>query len=819
MKKGLKRFFSMLVMFLMTISLVAGCGDKEITSLTIKEGTLDYVYMQNSDVSGAFDNIRVIVKYNDDSKVEVGKNDLTISEFKSTTVGTFKVAIEYDGFKTEVSLKVTNSEDELYGIYGVQKPESIVLRDQAIAQQQNEENEFFERTDTYVVGDDNPYVFFPKITALDDNDNLISINAFKSVVNVYRKDGSNYVLLTDNVADYVTVDTMNQTYDFTEAAIGSTFKLEVRPYWLNEEQMLNVSNFTTTWEVEVVNGYNVTTAKELLIMTNYARDTDKQTLEMATTFLTNNGITPMDVSGVVLHNNLTITEGDFPASYFETVSGVKYIKDYVDLYSHKVATGQKFNFYGNYYTVDFSQMPKVNIKSGETSHGTAFRLTSDEGANVNTPNTAKSYIYNTAFIGNANRSEDAAKTAGISGLILLKAENHTTTVDNCLMRTFFLHLMADNRSKTALNIEHVKSYDSYQNSIFAWGGTINIHNSILKRAGGPLMILQHRDVEEYGSDDETNARIDSYAPVVNVTGEKTVLESFVTGNESWFAIMGASKTVTFLSALARVFNGTGKNYVKQVQDAEGNTINAMNLIAVTMAGGETFDAVVNGSNKALGSVSINDKVVVSKYADNMGALETGLSQVPLVQALVNATVLSTMYETISKDPAMAATLQGMGVTSGDTLGKNIINKTENREKYNQIVAAIEAITAQGVQNSWTPEQIQAAIDEQVFGTDPMAGLLYQLISTYDAQVSSSDNVKTAVQTIMGAAPVFQSQNNGFGFVYTDQEIDLEDEANLGALLNSFTLHSNSNDLFTGDYVGMYYLGLGITLGYYSTASN
>ena len=52
MKNKFKKFISMFVMLFMVITLVAGCGDKEITSLKVKEGTLEYVYKEQRAYSG-----------------------------------------------------------------------------------------------------------------------------------------------------------------------------------------------------------------------------------------------------------------------------------------------------------------------------------------------------------------------------------------------------------------------------------------------------------------------------------------------------------------------------------------------------------------------------------------------------------------------------------------------------------------------------------------------------------------------------------------------------------------------------------------------
>ena len=199
MKKGIKKIFGVLVMFFMTITLVAGCGDKEIISLTIKEGTLERVYLKDSDVSDAFDDLKVIVKYNDGTQEEVGKDKLTIGAFSTAEVKTHKVEIAFGDEKFEVELTVTNNIDEAYEISGFELPASIMTHYNNKAEKGKnltegseeyiaaKEAEFYDLDNEYVVGDDNKFRFFPNITVVDDDNNPVDINSYKSVSKVYLK--------------------------------------------------------------------------------------------------------------------------------------------------------------------------------------------------------------------------------------------------------------------------------------------------------------------------------------------------------------------------------------------------------------------------------------------------------------------------------------------------------------------------------------------------------------------------------------------------------------------------------------------------------
>ena len=111
-----------------------------------------------------------------------------------------------------------------------------------------------DRTQDYVVGDDNPFKFLPDITVVDDSDTLVPITSYTSVskVYVYNTTTSSYDLLEGtNLTNMVAVDELNSTYDFTESAIGNKFKLEVRAANLTDDK-LSDPDMTKSFEFRVV---------------------------------------------------------------------------------------------------------------------------------------------------------------------------------------------------------------------------------------------------------------------------------------------------------------------------------------------------------------------------------------------------------------------------------------------------------------------------------------------------------------------------------------------------------------------------------------
>ena len=591
MKDKIKRIVGIFTMLVILLCVITACGDRKITSLKIKEGTLQYMYLQNAEYS--FDNLKVIVSYNDDTTEEVGKDKLTISEFSTATIGDHKVTITYETKSIEVTLKVTNNEDEYYTLNGIELPQSIVNRNNNTSVQENKETEFYVRDNVYVVGDDNPFVFFPNLTALDDNDELMTINKYRSISKIYIKNsGNNYDLVSEEtVATYVAIDEMNSSYDFTEEAIGKQFKLEVRPYYLNEEQLLEVDQWTLSLEFKVVDGYNVTDAKELGLMNNYDdSDNIDSNLEW-TTFLANANITkPADLKGLVLHNDLEVTVKDLPSAFVVN----NHLRDYLDLYTHKVALGGEFKVYGNYFTIDFSKLPLVDTETASdgVSHSSVFKTYMDaEQVATYSKNSVVSFE-NLSLIGNANRVDNEE---GFGGLIMNKAHSHKVVFDNVIIKTFYINTYMEYYGAN-LNLNHVKSYDAYQGLIFSYGGNdLTITNSELKRAGGPAMILQHVDPNK--SDCYTCGN--NSIPNV-VVDENTTIESYVAGTEAWFRKLGLDKIAAQIMGLNATFGSNG-SFVKTE-----NGVNKMNIIAINMTSGMGL-----GGQGAQGKLVVGGKEVVN----------------------------------------------------------------------------------------------------------------------------------------------------------------------------------------------------------------
>lgn len=607
----MKKIINTLACVFMFLLVLTGCsfGQKKVVSLTVKEGTLNYAYEQNQEYS--FDDIKVVATYNDKTKEEVGRDALTIGEFSTANLGDYKVKIGYGGMEIEVTLSVITNLNEYYEVNGFEPPASITTFNDRSGVNDDAntvltEADFSQRKKTYKVGDDNPFKLFSNITVVDDKGVLIPVNAYTSVSQVYEKVENNYTLLEGAALDaVVVVNEENSTYDFTDAAVGRVFKIVARPANLTQAQISNIEKFSVTLECEIVDGYNVTKAVELGILNN---DVTEDKYAPWTSLLTNNNITrPTVLNGIVLHNDLTITKTDIPAAYYtgDTYSGQYLKNDFdgdTDLYRHVVEDGKTFNFYGNYFTMNFSAIPTIDTTISGEKYSTAavFKFAANENTAPTKYTTTFSNFTDVSMIGNGTLTyQDEGR--GFGTLIGFKATAHTVTLDNCIIKSFFINTYAE-YNNTIFNIKNVKAYDAYQNNLFTYGGKeVNISNSEFKRSGGPAMLLQHVNPTDNPND---------HYSIANVTN--SIIESFVTGNEPWFDAFGATKDVAQISLLASMIS---PDYL----DANGE----INMIGLNMSDG----AGITGASGVQGKIVIDGKVPSNMlYNDTQNAQAVKIKQ-------------------------------------------------------------------------------------------------------------------------------------------------------------------------------------------------
>lgn len=725
----MKKKFLILLMVVLAISCVlTSCfqGQKAAEKIEIKSGfKYEYDLNETPDFSG----VKVVITYNDETTEEVGADKLTISALDTSTPGKKTVTIKFGDASLPVEVTVKgatvdnggnndgnddnndgNEEQKpAYTIWGASLPESLKGLE-------NKKVNFLDKTQGYVVGDDNPYVLTLDLVVYDANDNLVTtVTAYTSSSKVYLVEGDTKTLLEgDAIATYVVIDETKNSFDFTEAAINKTFEIVTKP---SANVAVDDEDVTASQTVTVVDGYNVYSVKELNFLTNnpdatFGTNDEFNQVKIVDSFLaSNNLVRPAKMAGMVLHSDMIITPNDLPSEYFipASVFGTPeanvdyYVYDFMMIYSHAVTKDNPtFNFYGNYFTIDSRGIPEVPPKNdaynGDGISNTAlFMFTIDESiirtrdANGNpiiTGVDADAYqnydpsAYTTNIVNLAMRDDepnsnqdaelflDAAKRA----LLGIKTRFHTVNITNTRIEAYMLSLLTD-YDHQVVNLHKVDFYNAWQNHIFAssknllWerneaediapnenylNPVINITESRLAKCGGPVIISQN-DVVNRPSCTKSGTTIN--------IDDVTEIYSYVDGNEAWFRAYGVTDVALLIKAISGHISAVaGQAPVPFnagfLTDKDGNL--AMNIVMVNMVSGMGLSLDMNASPADIAAKDVDGKLTVGgTTVMNMNDGEN-----PLVDAYANG-----VYGIVGKIPPVLQTSAG-GTCASD--GKNVV---------------------------------------------------------------------------------------------------------------------------------------------------
>ena len=517
----------------------------------------------------------------------------------------------------------------------------------------------YKRAITYRVGSANGFVFKPIASVFDDDDKLVSVERFETSFKLFE-DGAE--ITGDALAAVVSYDPATYTYQFTAAAVGHTYTLEVSPKNYTTVSEINPVSFT----FNVVDAWNVYTTADL---SRVANPTGSETFGPNSAINEKNawdawklanGVTKLvdgatvaddtKINGVVLHSSFNLTTADFPTEYFVTAAedasgeAVGHLKDWIYAYRRYIDEGDTFSMYGNGFSINLAALPTIydsaNHQWGygsDYSNSCVFKFegkntdkTYSGGASVN--------MQDLSIVGNAMRTNDVDKLIpDLGGMICVKYSNVNATVGNLIVTRSFIGLFTDYNTKAVFSDTRV--YDSLQDAMFIWGGGhITVKTSEMKRAGGPLVIAQHNDPKK--SDAE------SRIPELYFDTE-TVLENRVNGQEAWFANNGTSGFAAQIIGLDAS--------LKSAADAYNNALNANSLSAFafnrkSICNADNYidllvlmmsDGVgVTGATGAQGLTKVGDTVVGTLMEDStITAFRTRLAAVIGADAAAQVIIL------------------------------------------------------------------------------------------------------------------------------------------------------------------------------------
>lgn len=423
------------------------------------------------------------------------------------------------------------------------------------------------------VGTDNSFQMKPELKVIDlqtakQADPAVWNLPFEGKIE--ELDAEAFVAAKDTYGEF---DATNCSFKFNEKAIGKTLRLSVNPTGLIDGQ--NVADYTNSVEVNVTAGYNVYTDVELAYFNDTAATSrwycSKEGTQGITVEAQNNAWKKFRrehnmsetyvPANVLLQANISLTASSIP-NEFLIQSGEKgdvgFLRDTMDIYFRQ---NSDFVFNGNYFNIDATNLPTAGDLLSDwdgISHSTLFKCyesRSDKDA---------SYVFkNCSYFGNSPRANNTAGTHYEAGLIFFKFTTEPTygryphaVFDNFNVEKACISFFMDS-CHAKVDVKNSVVKEGYSNAIFMFhNGDLFIDNCKFNNFGGPVIV----------SRTDGNNGV-TYCPTVKVS-TNSVLESWCSGQEPWFANVGASGLIENVTQPNAFFTPFGKSFLKNEEGTD-----------------------------------------------------------------------------------------------------------------------------------------------------------------------------------------------------------------------------------------------------------
>lgn len=426
-------------------------------------------------------------------------------------------------------------------------------------------NKFMDKTKNMIVGDDNNFKFKPIVKFVDENDLPVEVNDITFDIELYENKSDVYEKVVDASTYFDSLDNVNCEVNFNDAAVGKKFKIAVAPSGIEKSK---ASKFTKEFEIEVSDGFNVYNPKEFAYFnkdrdynSEYEESTGISVIKAWEDFKVANKLTDTnEKNAFILQCDIEITDNDLPKEFFYHEGDKDYkaqlegtLRDYSNIYYHTFSNNdEKLGLYGNYFTLNASKISLVKQEldydgsvtnvNQVISHSTLFRTEKKDGV------TGESFVMRDLnLIGNSQRKEDLALGGGI---ILHKNHSVKALAENNISNSWFITYFIEYIGSDYV-INKCYARDNFNSFIYNYGGNVTIKNSDMEGTGGPIIIQDH----VYYSSGATEH-------IAHAVIENSRLENWVSGEEGWFQLVGATALVPGVKVLSSLFAQYGRSFVK-----------------------------------------------------------------------------------------------------------------------------------------------------------------------------------------------------------------------------------------------------------------
>ena len=385
--------------------------------------------------------------------------------------------------------------------------------------------------------------------------------------------------------------------------------------------------------MNVVDGYNVTSAKDCFAIDNYGYKVYSADVEKMKNWKEEQGLP--NANGLVFQKDVTINKSDLPSFYFwgdeATADSVKgSYKDWQGLFDYKFQKEGNVTIYGNDHRLmlndakdDPDAFPLIisDSMTGEiqeankpiSTHASIFYT--HEGDNID-PSKCTFTIQDLEFSGNNGVSAESTITTG--GPMFVKGRTNTDLTNVNVSKTY-IAIMLDNWTSegfhdSVINVENCRFRDLGNSAVYIYkNGTMNVKNSDLMTAGGPLVFLNPFTEKLPTFTGDVTAYAASVNELVHTSiniDEKTFLSNYTEGKGGWFAAYSGAEsyaaTIKSISPLTQA--QFGMDFLK-TDSSNVSKFNFVSFVLPTSSGeGLGLDTNAGGINT---NFTIGGKLVYS----------------------------------------------------------------------------------------------------------------------------------------------------------------------------------------------------------------
>mgnify|MGYP006955898582 CR=1 FL=1 len=629
MRKSITLLLCLTMGCALSLTLLVGCNENLGTATKIEIVNPVTEYVVGSEIN--YDELSAKITY-DSGKTKEGtvkKLSLTVKEKADLSkVGKTSYTVTYGALSQKVEISVIEANITAFAMPKFYSNYLLASKDRTATQPETRAD-FRQTGEIYEVGNVNKFIFRPVATAIGE-EGVADITDVKTTAKVYEKtskDGEYRLIPETDLEGIVKIE--NNTYKFAEETAGKYYKVEVS---IDENEYgvssLRDSDKTITFECVIIGGgYNVYDQTGLSVMNDLTstrwQDIWKCTVDNNTFEITSNENSlkleaddkPLcdyvgKIDWVVLHASFELNADLLPDYFFwtEQTEGYATAKDRLtanqeaqkllvgslrDGVGNKqwwqiINTGESGNRpvnYGINMQKGFFSTSKVSVSgnyNGITTPVTASEggrnlfIVGDQDGSVNNPTPhwqifqmlqptdqpteLQFNIKNLAVTGNMKQLDTSDYVP--AGLNMFNGFGNVNFF-NIVGNGFYVNVTCDSYGATSFKADSAKIYDAYSNMIYMWRAKADVTNCEFIGAGGPLFILSDGN--------HTSTEGGRYSDLT--VDEKTVLQAYATGNESWYQLYGAQALVNYVKGTFEtgVFNNVKKT-VRFTKDANGNMV-------------------------------------------------------------------------------------------------------------------------------------------------------------------------------------------------------------------------------------------------------